>query len=588
MKTDRIKSLLSALFSGKPDGCRNTGIISSAISLFLLCTQIFAAEEPLFRVGIMTDTHIRNDRSSCRLCRCAFETFKAAGVDLIVNLGDIADRHYPEGYRHYREIYNEVFSDQGKKPRDLIIYANHDQLGIGNWEKACRLLKKRIAASNDPYDQLEIKGYPILIFPEFMDSERYRKTIEAAGKKYPGRPIIIFDHAPACDTIAGTAFWGCKVRRKILNQFPSAIHITGHTHGSLQNEQNIWQGDFTAVNAGCLSIWKGKLIGYAPEPKGNTGVLIMEVFPSKILFRRYDAVTRQEYRPDRPWTVPLPFAKENAPYRLSARKNGAPCFPDNAELKLSAEQWNSSRLLLKFPAARHPDRTYRYRFDIEENDGVNRWRKIAVTERFGDFYLPEKQQKSRMVYPVSTGYFSPEKKYRISVFPINFYEETGSPLIAELLAPPSPQDWETVFESRNPMDECPFYAGLQGKTKTARKDGFYQKSSWIHRLIFPDQVWNAPTGTEYRFIIDVRTRGTWQMVLRQIKPKFFPCERLYTPNEEKSPLRYIMEFTQQGRHNYCLQVHGVENAEIRFEYLRIERKKNRAADTAPKTAETAD
>ncbi|MBR2425427.1 MAG: metallophosphoesterase [Lentisphaeria bacterium] len=578
------KFIISTFFERKIEGYQHAGkILFVFLFLFMICTKIFAAELPLFQVGIMTDTHIRNDRASCRRCRCAFEIFKTAGVDLIVNLGDIAERHSPEGYRHYRDICNEVFSDSRKKPRNLIVYANHDQLGIGNWEEACRLLKKRISASNDPYDQLEIKGFPILIFPEFMDPERYRKTIEAAVKKYPDRPIIIFDHPPACDTTDGSAFWGCKTRRRILNQFPSVIHISGHTHGSLQNERKIWQGDFTAVNAGCLSSWKGKLIGCAPESKENAGVLIMQVFPSKILFRRYDAETRQEYRPDKPWTVPLPFKKENAPYRLAVRKNGAPGFPENAGLQLSTEQWKANKLLLKFSAANHPDRTYCYRFEIEEQDGGNQWRKIAVTERFGDFYLPEKQQKSRMTYTVSTAYFRSGKKYRISVFPINFYGETGSPLIAELRVPSLPQDWETVFESHDPMNECPFYTGLHGKTKNARKNDFYQRTSWIHRLIFPDHVWNAPNGTEYRFIIDVRTRGVWQMVLRQMKPKFYPCGRLYLQSEEKFSQRCIMEFTQQDNHNYCLQVSGIDNAEIRFEYLRIERKKNRAEDSVPKT-----
>ena len=62
----------------------------------LVCAAgLVRAKEPILRVGIMTDTHIGETAESCVLVRKAFEVFRAQKADLIVNCGDIADKHYP-------------------------------------------------------------------------------------------------------------------------------------------------------------------------------------------------------------------------------------------------------------------------------------------------------------------------------------------------------------------------------------------------------------------------------------------------------------------------------------------------------------
>ena len=51
------------------------------------------------RVGLVTDTHVGTTMESCARVRAALELFKKKGVEMVVNCGDIADRHYPDGYR---------------------------------------------------------------------------------------------------------------------------------------------------------------------------------------------------------------------------------------------------------------------------------------------------------------------------------------------------------------------------------------------------------------------------------------------------------------------------------------------------------
>ncbi|NLZ62184.1 MAG: metallophosphoesterase, partial [Lentisphaerae bacterium] len=76
--------------------------ISRVLSLGTALSCMLLAEEPILRVGIMTDTHIKTTRESCSLVQAALELFKEQKADLVINVGDIADYHYPEGYKHYR------------------------------------------------------------------------------------------------------------------------------------------------------------------------------------------------------------------------------------------------------------------------------------------------------------------------------------------------------------------------------------------------------------------------------------------------------------------------------------------------------
>ena len=84
------------------------------------------ADGRIARVGLMTDTHVKMTLASCAKVRAALELFKAQGAELVVNCGDIANRHYPEGYRLYRQTVNEVYPDPATRPQELFVYAAHD------------------------------------------------------------------------------------------------------------------------------------------------------------------------------------------------------------------------------------------------------------------------------------------------------------------------------------------------------------------------------------------------------------------------------------------------------------------------------
>ena len=92
------------------------------------CPVLADGEKPLFKVGLVTDTHVRKTRKSCERVELAYQLFKKHGVEMIVNCGDIADKFYPEGYAHYSAVRRETYPDPATAPRELYVWANHDRM----------------------------------------------------------------------------------------------------------------------------------------------------------------------------------------------------------------------------------------------------------------------------------------------------------------------------------------------------------------------------------------------------------------------------------------------------------------------------
>lgn len=236
-------------------------------NFFLLCAALAAfaltaAEEPILRAGIMTDTHIGETAESCAHVRKAFELFRAQKADLVVNLGDIANDHFPSGYRHYRRIFNEVFPEP--RPAELFVFAGHDARGFrGTDDEAYKVVEKEIGASNSTYGKLVLKGYPFLVFRQGPDLERYERDIAQAEKEFPGKPIFVLNHEPPINTTYHSIYWGSRTLRPILERHSRVVQFTGHAHSSVRDERNIWQGKFTSISAGCLQHWGGNARRYA-------------------------------------------------------------------------------------------------------------------------------------------------------------------------------------------------------------------------------------------------------------------------------------------------------------------------------------
>ena len=538
---------------------------------------VFAAE-PIMRVGFITDTHVKTQKKSCDLLREALKLFKSKNVEMVVNVGDIADTYKEQAYRNYRDTVNEVYCD-AQKPQEIFVYANHDIIGRKNedvWE-VFKDVKKHLQIPNDPYDVIKFKGFTFVVIPQFYNRDKYQKIMDAAVKENGNKPVFVIDHVPPANTVYDSSVWGSSRTFNIIKKYPSAIHMSGHVHGTLTNEINIWQGDFTAINVGGLAYWHGVSIGNEPSVHHSDMVIIMELYENKAVFRRFFATSKEEYQAATPWSVPLPFDKATAPYnhKRLMEKSVAPEFPANAEITVSSAK---KGMHVKFTSAVHKDGIFNYEIELlKKVDG--KFIPFSRQDILGDFTCSESKRPKTNGYTINWGYLDNGNEYQVKITPVHFFGKKGKPVAAEFSVNGKPQQ-KVVFECKDPMKELAYLSGLKnGKPFKLDADGFYviNKERVDTRLEFPANVWEGKRGTRFRFTVDIHTKqktdSPWTMVLRNPDPVKNAINRVVSiPGDCGGMHRYVFEFVKaRDAYNYYLLIREGRIGKIKFGYIKIEK-----------------
>lgn len=390
----------------------------------------WAEETPLFTVGMMTDTHVTPDPRSFTRVRQAYELFKSLRVDMISNVGDIADHFYPEAYDQYRKIRETTYPDPASRPAETYCWANHDWYGYphpddGQHMNCYAVVRERLGITHEPYAKMKFAGFTFLVFPLIHD-RRCEQMLDEACKESPDRPVIVFDHSPPSDTVYGTAGWGSGGIRGLLEKYPNVIHISGHTHGSARNEMQIWQGAFTCVNVGSLTYFGDVYAGNLEEWGQSHTVIVMRMFPSRIEFRRYSLVDGAEISPDRVWSVTWPLAAAQAPYAPENRLRTLPLPQYVPGSELGCEI-TGGKVRVKLPAAVDRRDLHQHRLTIERSeDGA--WRRLSVQYSRGDYWC-ERPSEFRKEIIVDRLLFREGGEYRLTLEPIGFWDGVGKALV---------------------------------------------------------------------------------------------------------------------------------------------------------------
>ena len=543
-------------------------------------------EKPILKVGLITDTHIKNDKASCDRVGMAWRLFRSEGVDMVANLGDIADHNYPKGYEGYRETVDEVWPQGPDHPREVYVFAWHDYYGYKGdmdrrtpkWQEACAEAARLLKSPNGLYDSFELKGYPFVVMPQWADFKKYEEMVAEAVATHPGKPVFVCDHVPPFETVYNSRIWGDKRRYDILKKFPMVVDLTGHVHQSLRIDTSVWQGLFTVINCGCLSSWGGNLVGTAPTRKPCFNAIVMDVYSGRLELRRFDIRNSGvEICADSRWIVPLPFNAATAPFALARRAREAPVasFARGARLVATPDAMPFRRFNLSFPEAKG-EGSFEYRIEIEHKSADGSWKAYARQDIFTDFYLEDFEKNGTAKHSFPAGYFMEGETVRFKVTPVNFYGRDGKPLMVEAAVPKKAKDGTLVWKSDDPMKECPCLTGLKGGESLNLVDGFYEHVKHEARLVFPKGVWDGPAGTKFRFTIDLHMiqlgGGQWTLVLRNPTPLQNANQRIATPKGDSGLQRYVIEFEKpREEYDYYFLVREGTPGKIRFEHVAIEK-----------------
>ncbi|MBP5511432.1 MAG: metallophosphoesterase [Kiritimatiellae bacterium] len=527
------------------------------------------------RVGVMTDTHIGTTMESCLRVKAALELFKAQGAEMVVNCGDVADQHYPEGYRCYRKTVNEVFPDPASRPQELFVYAFHDVCDYrpnSGWNVARYAgpafadMHRFLEAPNTHTDSREWKGMAFLNFPQatgmkgFLSWEEYEAKVRRACETHPGKPVFVFDHLPPAGTTFHSRQWGSDECRRVLNKFPQVVSISGHVHGSLASERQIWQGEFTAVNAGCLQTWGGFAPGSKPPPqaKENFGVLVMDIYADRLVFMRLDVRDGSSF--GAPWVVPLPFVKREAPYRpcVAAKRSRPVAFASSAALSVAP---GAAGYTISFPAADAGAQPFMYRLSAERKTAGGTWRPFTRDDLFSEFWKAPKDRAGKTSFTMDAAFFTPGERYRMTVAPLDWFYREGNALRCEFTA--ALPVAEPVWRSDDPMTELRFTE--HGKPVEKSTGGLFAPASGQGTLRLPEHAFKGlEPGKRARCVIDLDTvqpDGVWCAWRVSLCPRGRGrgLAVVQTVPGTPGPLRYVFSFD--------VPKDGLDTCDLRFNYV---------------------
>ena len=563
--------------------------------------RLFAdGEKPLFRFGVMTDTHVGKTVESCGRVKLALELFRDKGCELVINTGDIADWHYPTGYQAYRQVFDEVYAGVEKKPGEIYVYAWHDafaykgharEMAVRDAPEAFEDVRRLLKAPNSHTDTVVHKGYTFVVFPQFVGSkgfigwDEYEKRVAAACAANPGKPVFVTDHIPA------GGVWGLPhpQRTAILSKYPQVVYFCGHAHGSLRNDLHICQNKFTAISSGCLQSWDSHTVGH-PEPRRQAyGVLTVDVFADRLDVRRWDVRDRSEILPGKPWIVPLPFVAETAPWRREVQKAECPvpAFEPGAAVKAEATGSPFEGMKLAIPSA--GPSAYKYRIVAERKDAGGKWEQFTWREMLGDWCYPPKERKAVLETLFEEPFLTAGDTVRFAVTPMNQYMVMSkSCLVSNEVTVPKGAKGTVVLESADPAAEFGFFPNRQhaaagkGRAK-AGADGWYgpfKRGDWVIRL--PDGLFAGKPGTKYRVTFDMESdqpigEAKWNLRLANAKGPGFGSTRYATPSGKSGKMRYVLEHVngapgKRGESDsYCIYFERGAKSRVKPGSLVIER-----------------
>jgi hypothetical protein len=400
---------------------------------------------PLLRIAALSDIqgYPYPEDAGMRNLERALDVLAPLKPDIVVNAGDINDTgNDADAVRYYRArcdarlgslphvacIGNHELSfirGELKAARTPEVI-RHDFNAVFGYPAGARVMRRTVKGFEFVALHLSrAEGYAQDEIAEFGDA------LADAVACDPARPVFAVTHYHPKDTVNDSrSEEKSGALRRLFDNFPQVVSLSGHTHNPLRDPRSIWQGGFTAVETSTLCYGS---LGLEPPaanqiscllPCGHeaVGFLVLDVYADRIDIRRFSARDRAEIGPDAPWSFPWPHDAETAPYRFDLRRAAEvpPQFPPDPEPTL---WYDYGFIYLLFAAAAPSDGVLGYRVELEGDDG-------RATSHFhvSDYYLAPARRRDRVVFRAPPDALEPGRRFHCRVTPVGFFGAEGRPL----------------------------------------------------------------------------------------------------------------------------------------------------------------
>jgi len=401
-------------------------------------------ESPVLKVGIISDVQSYAFEQDWGMHNCikAFEMLAEMDIDVLVNAGDIGDfGEESKAIEYYQKMVEKHFPR--KMPIQVNCAGNHDFWTKKNSPLTSDYVFARFQnVFHDPVKNpfsKTIAGYDFISFAsdnknnyseKFCDS--LKDEIQKSVARDPHKPIFVITHFQPKDTCSGSLKDGRSGLRRIMNEFPQVVSLSGHTHCPLEDERCIWQGEFTAINTstlsyGCIEENCANLMGpILPFGREVIQMMYMEIYRDRLEIHRYNVEDGREIKPDNIWKVSLPYKPEEAVYTdKRALFRNEPEFPSDTKIYFRIDY---GFVYLVFNEAKHDDFVHFYKLVFTEIKPDGTERKPMEYLYVANFYRLLKNQDPRYVFRLPPHTLEAAKTYRFDVYPIETFGKTGKPI----------------------------------------------------------------------------------------------------------------------------------------------------------------
>ena len=304
-------------------------------------------------------------------------------------------------------------------------------------------------------ERLDLAGYPLVVAPDRPERTRYEELVAKAAADRTAGPVFVLQPRAAEGTAGtsaspgeGASYADGGSMRQFLDRFPGVVAVSGG-RTSPRDVRSIWQGGFTALEAGGLGEYAEPYVGNQRNTATNREVVLMHVWDDRVDFTRHDVATGETTVPT--WSVKLPHDPQNAAF--GADKLASRCetgYFSKQCRKLTVRRNADDALEVGFQEACGKmdavSFTWRYRvevYDVSENDTGRLLARQDVRGawdlpgKFGDWNKTTRPKAATFSAAVSSGW----NRIRVVVTPESFAGELGEPIRQVIACPAAHGAW---------------------------------------------------------------------------------------------------------------------------------------------------
>ena len=437
----------------------------------------FGGDFGKLKIGIIGDNHMQLAHKTnwpIKQLRLVLSYLDAAGVDVVVNAGDLANNGLVSELRKVAEIWEECFPGgrgcDGRPVERFFVSGNHDMLQPSSslpedvrqerledsfFRDPARYWQEIFGEKWEPVRMRTIKGYNF-VGVQYGHEAEIEKWLSENGACLNGeRPFFFVQHLhPKGTCFQDGAACDNGVSTRVLADYPNCIAISGHSHRPLADERAVWRGTFTSVGAGALAglLWPHKCENsYIPmvmrskfnlhmpvlSARGAYNGAIMTVSNEEICIERRDFAAGMKVGPD--WVLPLPLAANQGKPFVFAERGTAPYFTKQAKVTVEEvdgrDRMNRDerQIVVTVPPAWAPNPYSRTIFYNAKAVDADSGKTLAKTRALAEgFHLPFEQARrfqGKVVFPRDA--FAPGSKVRFEVSAENAAGMKCAPIVSD-------------------------------------------------------------------------------------------------------------------------------------------------------------